>query len=63
MPASSLPPSPTTSAAIDALIASGSLSEPIGGMDRVERELQAISTSRAVEMELLALKTGLEIDD
>jgi phage shock protein A len=49
--------------AIDVLIASGSISEPIGGVDRVERELQAISTSRAVETELLALKAGLEGDD
>jgi phage shock protein A len=49
--------------AIDALIASGSLAEPIGGVDRIERELQAISTSRAVEAELLALKAGSEEED
>lgn len=48
--------------AIDALLASGSLAEPIAGGDRVERELQAISTSRAVEAELLALKAGMEPD-
>lgn len=46
--------------AIDALIASGSLSEPLGGVDRVERELRAISTSRVVEQELLALRAGRE---
>jgi phage shock protein A len=46
--------------AIDALIASGSLSEPLGGGDRIERELRAISTSRVVEQELQALKAGME---
>jgi phage shock protein A len=47
--------------ALDALIENGSLT-PIGGDDTVERELQELSASRAVEDELAAMKTALDAD-
>lgn len=42
--------------ALDALIASGSLSLPAGTTDPVEAELRKLASSRAVDEELLALK-------
>ena len=45
--------------ALDALIENGSLT-PIGGDDTVERELQELAASRAVEDELAALKNQLD---
>ena len=46
--------------ALDALIANGSLT-PLGGEDTVERELQELAASKAVEEELAALKANLNI--
>jgi phage shock protein A len=48
--------------ALDALIDNGSLT-PIGGEDTVERELQELAASRAVEEELEAIKTKLNAED
>lgn len=46
--------------AIDALLASGTLSDPIGGVDRVERELREINSKRAVEEAFERLKREVQ---
>lgn len=48
--------------ALDALLENGSLT-PIGGDDSVERELQELSASRAVDDELAAMKSQLDADE
>lgn len=45
--------------ALDALIESGTLALPMGGMDPVEAELRKLAASRGVDEELLALKAQL----
>jgi phage shock protein A len=47
--------------ALDALIDNGSLT-PLGGEDLVERELQELTASKAVEEELAALKAKLVVE-
>ena len=44
--------------ALDTLIENGSLT-PLGGEDTVERELQELTATKAVEEELAALKSQL----
>lgn len=47
--------------ALDALIDNGSLT-PLGGEDTVERELQELAATKAVEEELAALKSQLDTE-
>ena len=45
--------------AIDELVASGVLDDPVSGTDDLDRQLQQVSSSASVETELAALKAGL----